>query len=640
MNIRAQYRRVSISCMMACMVELCRVSAFASVTINPDASATICLNAATTLTATANPTPPSYNCPCNSDGSSGTVEEDPDFPPDYEWSGSASGNGDNTAQLNTSTAGAQSVTVTVTYYWTCTSDPTADIPPTTDTATVAYTVNPALTFSTSSGVVCAGGTVALGPAAGGSGGGYTFTSSDTSVATVDGSGNVTGVRRGTATITLTDSANCTATASVTVNDVVIAGSNQIGIASVVGTALGTTQLSASGQAATWSSSNTSIATVNSSTGLVTGIAAGTATITATVNGCTGTYSVTVNSSPPSPVTITSTQTMVQVGASTSSGSFSVTGGTPPYTWQSSEPSTASVSGSSTSPIVNGLVVGTTSITAKDSNGTISNAIGVTVYDIATSTEDPAPDGSPSSRTDVGLGEIVDCSLVPSGITSGFATIWGANNLGGDNSSIDSTSGVLTIGDVAGQVAPTVSGSPSSGTGPTLTDHAPEGVSAVPVTTGQIKAPADVYTQFTLTYLPKSVDLSHNGIKEIKVPEATSGYFALPNFPAGTWNHNPNTAWSQIKPGNVLEYPDNVGCNATPGNESANGLVPPAAWSFGTIKIPIPLNYATDTDIGANGGMSNATYTGKNFTTIHQNITLINADGDINASKFSKTISYP
>jgi plastocyanin len=52
-----------------------------------------------------------------------------------------------------------------------------------------------------------------------------------------------------------------------------------------------------GQTAAWISSNTSVATVNSSSGLVTGVALGTTTITGTVSGINGTKLITVANVP-------------------------------------------------------------------------------------------------------------------------------------------------------------------------------------------------------------------------------------------------------------------------------------------------------------------------------------------------------
>ncbi len=126
----------------------------------------------------------------------------------------------------------------------------------------------------------------------------TWTSSDATVATVDASGKVTGVKNGTATITVTteDGAK-TATCAVTV------------ITSVTGVTLNKTTLSleptgvetltatvspdnATNKNVTWTSSNTGIATVDAN-GKVTAVAVGTATITVTTADGSKTASCTV-----------------------------------------------------------------------------------------------------------------------------------------------------------------------------------------------------------------------------------------------------------------------------------------------------------------------------------------------------------
>jgi uncharacterized protein YjdB/alpha-tubulin suppressor-like RCC1 family protein len=70
----------------------------------------------------------------------------------------------------------------------------------------------------------------------------------------------------------------------------------------------------SGRTVTWSTSNASIATVNSATGVATGVAAGTATITATSEGQGGTAAVTVNPVPVASVTVSPGSSTINVGA--------------------------------------------------------------------------------------------------------------------------------------------------------------------------------------------------------------------------------------------------------------------------------------------------------------------------------------
>ena len=117
--------------------------------------------------------------------------------------------------------------------------------------------------------------------------GPTYSSSNTSVATVDSSGKVTGKAAGTATITISytnyDGTTATKTCSVTVYAKVTITAFSYSSTNVdVGktTAMPTKTITGTAKSGpTYSSSNTNVATVNSSTGVVTGVEAGTATIT-------------------------------------------------------------------------------------------------------------------------------------------------------------------------------------------------------------------------------------------------------------------------------------------------------------------------------------------------------------------------
>ncbi|HEX9704673.1 MAG TPA: Ig-like domain-containing protein [Gemmatimonadales bacterium] len=134
---------------------------------------------------------------------------------------------------------------------------------------------------------------------------FNWTSDNTNVATVNGSGRVTGVAAGTVTITAT-SEGVSGTASVTVTTVPVASVVVSPATASVSTGL-TVQLTAvardavgntlAGRPFSWASDNTNVATVNGS-GLVTGVAAGTVTITATSEGVSGTASVTVTTAVP------------------------------------------------------------------------------------------------------------------------------------------------------------------------------------------------------------------------------------------------------------------------------------------------------------------------------------------------------
>ena len=133
---------------------------------------------------------------------------------------------------------------------------------------------------------------------------FTWTSSNTAVVTVDNKGIVTGVGKGTATITA-KYGETTLTGTVTVTpaytyELVLNRTSMSMAKGATGTIVATYKTYADGTlessadvtvSATWSSGNTSVATVSG--GTVTGKGAGTATITATYNGKSATCSVTV-----------------------------------------------------------------------------------------------------------------------------------------------------------------------------------------------------------------------------------------------------------------------------------------------------------------------------------------------------------
>ena len=186
------------------------------------------------------------------------------------------------------------------------------------TATGTITVNSATTAAgTLSGTqtVCSNGTVTFtSTVTGGS-----WSSNNTAVATVNSTtGVVSGVAAGSATMTYTVTGACstgTSTRTITVTAAPNAGTLS-GVQTVCTGSTTTFNSTQSGGA--WTSSNTAIATINSSTGVVTGVAAGTATMTYTVTGtggcanATATRTVTVTA----PVTPTFTAIAPQCSGAT------------------------------------------------------------------------------------------------------------------------------------------------------------------------------------------------------------------------------------------------------------------------------------------------------------------------------------
>ena len=135
----------------------------------------------------------------------------------------------------------------------------------------------------------------------------TFSSSNTSVATVSANGLVTGIAEGSATITATAqkaSGTVQATKTIKVDPIAVTGvsldtnSTSVKVGKTVTLVATVSPSNATNKNVNWTSNATGVATVNNS-GVVTGVSAGTATITATtVDGnktATCTVSVTANS---------------------------------------------------------------------------------------------------------------------------------------------------------------------------------------------------------------------------------------------------------------------------------------------------------------------------------------------------------
>ena len=157
----------------------------------------------------------------------------------------------------------------------------------------------------------------------------TWSSSNTAVASVNAGGFVTSGAAGSATITAASEGK-SGTAAITVTSVPVAsvtvspapGSVQAGqTLQLTATPKDVNGNPLTGRTITWSSSNTSVATVSAS-GLVTGVVAGSATITATSEGQSGTSAITVT--PPSSTCPTSSTAFQNSAFTSQNGSFTAT----------------------------------------------------------------------------------------------------------------------------------------------------------------------------------------------------------------------------------------------------------------------------------------------------------------------------
>jgi uncharacterized protein YjdB len=138
-------------------------------------------------------------------------------------------------------------------------------------------------------------------------------------------------------------------------------------------------VSISALTATWQSNNSSIASVNTTSGVVTGVSAGNATITATISGVSGTVTVTVTPPPVASLTISPNPASVAVGNTIpltallrDAGGTILTGRS--IAWTSQTQSVATVDPSS--GVATGVSTGTSLITATSEG--VSNSVTLTV----------------------------------------------------------------------------------------------------------------------------------------------------------------------------------------------------------------------------------------------------------------------
>jgi uncharacterized protein YjdB len=261
----------------------------------------------------------------------------------------------------------------------------------------------------------------------------TWATSNATVATLSGSGLVTGAVAGTATITASsEGQNGTAAITVTVPPVASVSVSPTSATVLVGQ---TVQLTATpkdvngyaliGRVVTWASSAPGVATVSAS-GLVTAVAAGTATLTATSEGKSGTATVTTTGVPVALVTVTPASTGLFVGQTAqlsvttkdSAGNV-LTGRT--ITWASSSTTVATVSAAG---LVTATAAGSATITATSEGKSGTATVTVTVAPVASVTVTPAP-------ASVAVGQTLQLTATPKDANgnplTGRVVTWATSN---------------------------------------------------------------------------------------------------------------------------------------------------------------------------------------------------------------------
>ena len=223
----------------------------------------------------------------------------------------------------------------------------------------------------------------------------TWTSSDPTVATVDGStGVVTALKAGTTTIAYTTSTSGNVNSkSITVKAAaVVPGAAVTGLDNVdlqMGATITATAATTEAGAGTWTSSNPTVATVNASTGVVTALKAGTTTIayTTSTSGNVNSKSITVKAAGVVPgAVITGLDGGLQMGATVTATAATTEAGA--GNWKSSNQTVATVNANT--GVVTALKAGTVTIAYTTSTSGNVNSKSITVKPAADNLPTAAP----------------------------------------------------------------------------------------------------------------------------------------------------------------------------------------------------------------------------------------------------------
>ncbi len=286
-------------------------------------------------------------------------------------------------------------------------------------STYEVTINPLPEPIVGPTYVCIGSTIFMSDATPGG----TWSSSDPGVATVSGAvGDVTGVSVGITSITYMLGTGCFLSELITVNANPTPVTGDGMICSLYSDTLTSTPLGG-----VWTSSNTTIAIVDSFTGIVTGQAPGIATITYTsLAGCNATLNVTINPIP-SPIT-----GLNHLCPGTSTNLFDATGG---GTWSSSDPTVVTITSvgtvtailaSSTAVISYAFVTSgcaATMVFSVDPLPYIGTIGGITtVCEASTTALTDSVAGGTWSSANTGIASVIGSTGVVTGVSAGTTTI--------------------------------------------------------------------------------------------------------------------------------------------------------------------------------------------------------------------------
>jgi uncharacterized protein YjdB len=210
--------------------------------------------------------------------------------------------------------------------------------------------------------VCIGSTIALSDSTDPGG---VWTSSNIAIATVGSStGYVTGVSAGVVTITYTLGTFVTYSVTVSPAPAAIVGATSFCMGS-------TTTLSDATPGGTWSSSNPSVATINTLTGVATGVSPGTVLFSYTMGGgCAASQWDTV-------ITTATVDSILGSSSVCVGSTITLTDATPGGTWTSSTPAVATISGGVVTGVSAGYTIIDYTVTTGCGSATASRYISVT-----------------------------------------------------------------------------------------------------------------------------------------------------------------------------------------------------------------------------------------------------------------------
>ncbi len=197
---------------------------------------------------------------------------------------------------------------------------------------------------------------------------YTWSVSDTTLASIDSTGLLTALAAGQVTVTASDANGVSGSADLTITTVVASpdsASLQIGDTLQFSARRGTAPYS-------WSRSAPTIASIDSSTGLLTAVAPGTVQVTVTdANGFSdSTGNITV-----SDIAISPNTALLAAG---DTQQFTASGGTAPYSWSSGNLAVATIDSNG---LLTAVAAGTTQVMVTDANGISVTSGDITVRDI-------------------------------------------------------------------------------------------------------------------------------------------------------------------------------------------------------------------------------------------------------------------